>query len=103
MADQTLKFIIDAQDKASQVLNDVSGKLDTLKNKIEPAADASKKFAIAIGGAGLALGAFGLSAIKSAASMEQTQIAFETMLGSGEKAKQLYDDLGKFAAKTPFT
>lgn len=33
---------------------------------------------------------------------EQADIAFTTMLGSGEKAKVFLDDLQRFAAKTPF-
>ncbi len=36
------------------------------------------------------------------AMQEQAQIAFTTMLGSGEKAKAYLDDLKEFAAKTPF-
>lgn len=33
---------------------------------------------------------------------EQAQIAFTTMLGSGQKARKFLDDLAAFAAKTPF-
>lgn len=52
------------------------------------------------GGAAIAgLGAFGL---KSAADMQQVEIAFEGILGSGEKAKAFLDQLRDFAAKTPF-
>lgn len=40
--------------------------------------------------------------IKTAANMEQANIAFTTMLGSGEKARAFLSDLNKFAAKTPF-
>lgn len=36
------------------------------------------------------------------AQLEQAQIAFETMLGSGEKARNFLDQLAAFAAKTPF-
>jgi hypothetical protein len=38
-----------------------------------------------------------------AAEFEQNQIAFETMLGSAEKAAQVMGDLRKFAADTPFS
>ncbi|HEY1188530.1 MAG TPA: tape measure protein [Gemmata sp.] len=38
-----------------------------------------------------------------AAEFEQNQIAFETMLGSAEKATQVMGDLRKFAAETPFS
>jgi tape measure domain-containing protein len=41
-------------------------------------------------------------AIKLGGEFEQTQVAFETMLGSTEKAKSLLEDLNNFAATTPF-
>jgi|GEM_PF-1032338 len=40
---------------------------------------------------------------KKAGEMEQIKVAFETMLGSAEKAKEVMEDLTSFAAKTPFT
>jgi tape measure domain-containing protein len=40
--------------------------------------------------------------IKLAADAEATEVAFTTMLQSGEKAKKLLEDLNKFAADTPF-
>lgn len=49
-------------------------------------------------GAGL-LGGLG---VKTAAELEQADIAFTTMLGSAEKAKAFIADLTEFAAKTPF-
>jgi len=58
----------------------------------------TKQFAFVVGGASVATGLF----IKEAGKMEQSQIAFETMLGSAEKAKDLLQDITDFAAKTPF-
>jgi tape measure domain-containing protein len=55
-----------------------------------------------IGIATAAASAAGAVGIKTAAAMEQSEIAFSTMLGSGEKAKAFLADLSKFAAKTPF-
>lgn len=40
--------------------------------------------------------------IQFEALKEQSLVAFETMLGSGEKAQSMLDDLASFAAKTPF-
>lgn len=40
--------------------------------------------------------------VKSAAAMEQTKTALTTMLGSLEKANQMYSQMYDFAAKTPF-
>lgn len=42
------------------------------------------------------------AALKMAGDMEQVQIAFETMLGSAEKANDLIQEITEFAAKTPF-
>jgi len=41
-------------------------------------------------------------AIKLAADMQQTKIAFTSMLGSGERAAGFINELKEFAAKTPF-
>lgn len=51
---------------------------------------------------GAVVGAAGAIGIKTAAQMETANIAFETMLGSADKAKAFLGDLSKFAAKTPF-
>lgn len=58
------------------------------------------RVSIALGGIGFA--AVGTGAIRLAANLEQAEIAFSTMLGSGEKAKSFLDDLASFAASTPF-
>lgn len=42
------------------------------------------------------------SAVMAAGQFEQTQIAFETMLGSAKDSNKLLADLTKFAAETPF-
>lgn len=41
--------------------------------------------------------------LKTAASLEQAQIGFETLLGSASKARAFLGDLQHFAAATPFT
>ncbi|HEY5895698.1 MAG TPA: tape measure protein [Chthoniobacterales bacterium] len=46
--------------------------------------------------------AFTKSLFDTTAKYESLQTAFKTMLGSAEQAKQLMEDLGKFAAATPF-
>ena len=42
------------------------------------------------------------AAVKSAADLEMQQAAFQTMLGSAERARDMLDDLQTMAAKTPF-
>lgn len=44
----------------------------------------------------------GKTMLNTGFAAEQAQVAFSTMLGSGEKAKVFLDDLRDFAAKTPF-
>lgn len=46
--------------------------------------------------------AIGTGAVKAAADMETAQLSFETLLGSGEKAKVLLGQLKDFASTTPF-
>lgn len=47
----------------------------------------------AIVGVGVALGALGLASVKAAGQMEQTRIAFTTLLKDGEKAKSFLSEL----------
>lgn len=61
-----------------------------------------KNTATLLAGFGASMAAAGVGAIKLAADMEQTKIAFTTMLGSAEKADTMIKDLADFAAKTPF-
>ena len=62
-----------------------------------PAAAAAAAIA-GVAGVGAAVGV----GVKLAGELEQAEIAFTTMLGSGEKAKSFLADLSKFAAATPF-
>lgn len=54
-------------------------------------------------GLGVATGAAAVWGIKTAANMEQAQIAFTTMLGSAKKATDFLAKLEQFAIKTPFS
>jgi len=58
--------------------------------------------AAAVAAVGVAAGAAGVMGIKSADDYQQARIAFETMLGSADKARVMLTDLSKFAQKTPF-
>lgn len=59
--------------------------------------------AAAAGAAIIAAGtAAGVAGVKLAADWEQANIAFTTMLGSGERAQAFMEELQAFAAKTPF-
>ncbi|TFV83162.1 tape measure protein [Blastococcus sp. CT_GayMR16] len=69
-------------------------------------ASIGKTLAVGVAAGAVALGGLGVAGAKAglqtAASMEQANIAFTTMLGSGEKADAFLQDLAAFAAKTPF-
>jgi tape measure domain-containing protein len=54
-------------------------------------------------GAGVGIAALGAKAVSLATDFEQTQIAFNTFLGSAEKANKLLGELDQFANFTPFT
>lgn len=94
----------DVQVKISTT-SDAKG-IDDTKKKLgglnDAAVSASAGFARGFGIAAAAAGAFGIGAIKMAGDIEQSEIAFTTLLGSAEKAGAFLDKLKQDAAKTPF-
>jgi len=73
-----------------------------LSASIQRTATAIQPLALGIFGAAAGLGALGLGAIQAAANMEQSRIAFTTLLGSAKDADAFLGQLQKFAASTPF-
>lgn len=76
--------------------------ITALERRMIQMEEASNLLAKGVLAAGAAMGAAGMYSIHMAAQMEQAEIAFGTLLGSGEKAKEFLDDLATFAARTPF-
>lgn len=74
----------------------------TLSNILSAAVSGSKMLLDGITVLAGGFGAAGIAGIKMAGQMEQTKIAFTTMLGSAEKADKFIRGLWDFAAKTPF-
>lgn len=109
-----IEILIKATDKASGPLKNVAGAVDNLGKRATGAKamfaglantlGTSLKFGI-LGGVA-SLGALGFAVAKTGVDFDnlkqQADIAFTTMLGSGEKAKVFLDDLQEFAARTPF-
>ena len=62
----------------------------------------SGKAASLIGAIGAAISAVGAASVLTSAKLRASAVAFETLLGSAEKAKDFLDDLAQFAAQTPF-
>ena len=110
------QVVLDALDRASSIVGKVSskarsiaGKTFSFTMKVIDLATAPLRalwnFATSIQGAILgATGAFAgiYKPMEIAADFEQTQIAFETMLKSAEKAEKFLKEASEFANKTPF-
>ncbi|AVX21591.1 tape measure domain-containing protein [Carboxydocella sporoproducens DSM 16521] len=82
-----------------RALDEAKEKLNRVASSAGEASAAAAAFVGAISAAAAAAAGFG---IKLAAEWEQTEMAFTTLLGSGEKAKAFLEDLDAFAARTPF-
>jgi tape measure domain-containing protein len=113
---ETIEIIITAKDRASGPLRDAKGEVEGLDKRAHRAGGSGGglaklggalagigKAAFALGGLALASGgALAGIGIAANASMEQTEVAFGTLLGSGEKAAEFLNELRDFAAATPF-
>ncbi len=106
--DAILKLLLIGEDRsASEALKkvgDTANKTADHVSALTRAGDVMK----GIMGASIVTGAIdgiknlGMMGLTTAASMEQAQIGFTTMLGSGEKAQGFLNQLKQFAAATPF-
>jgi tape measure domain-containing protein len=96
----TIEIILAARDKASQVTKQA---FSTIQSSAKTAMNTLKTASIAAGTALAAVsGVVGKVGINFNAQMEQSLIAWETLLGSAGKAKQTVDELLKLGAQTPF-
>jgi len=86
---------IKAVDSFSGTFNKASSALGALKF-------AALGVVTAAGAAGVAMGAIGKASLETAADFQQTEIAFETMLGSAERAQSFLEEVREFAKETPF-
>lgn len=97
-ADSDLRGIDDANKSLGHLESSAGG-----SGKVVGALGAAGKLAaVGMVAAGAAIGAAGFAAVTSAGSYEQSRIAFETMLGSAEKAQGLMTEIAAFAKTTPF-
>ena len=96
MASSELQILINAKDNATGVLRGVSGTLDAF------GANTTRVGGLLTAGLTAPIVALGALGLAYDATREQAQIAFTTMLGSGELAAAFLDDLAAFAAQTPF-
>lgn len=98
MADARVRAVITAEDRASAVLGGVSSSFSKMAGAVAVGQ-------LAVNGLTTAFSKLkdaGKFALQSASDFEQNRIAFETMLGSADKARKMLKQLSDFAARTPF-
>jgi tape measure domain-containing protein len=96
----TVEIILAAKDQASKVTRQA---FSSIQNTANSAMSTIKTSATVASAAVMAVSAaVGKMGIDFNAGMEQSQIAWETLLGSADEAKKTIDDLLKLGAQTPF-
>lgn len=104
MATTVLEFLVSAQDKASDVLDGIGKKFEGLNGFMGRTASVMGGVlgAQAVNALQSGLSAAGSAVIDFNSTLENSSIAFTTMLGSGEKANAFLGQLQDFAKRTPF-
>ncbi len=80
MDDTALSIVIRLKDEASAALTGLQGKVEDVSKSIGPAADVSKKFALALAGVGAAAIAFGVVTVKAAMESEKQMASFNATM-----------------------
>lgn len=101
MGIELAKAFITVRSDMSRVEPDIKGVQPGVENALRGVIGSANRL-MGMLGASLAVGYLAKIGIQTAAAAEQSQIAFETMLGSGKEAQDLLKRLTEFAAKTPF-
>ena len=102
MADERAEYLISLTDKYSKTLDKIDKRTERFDNRVVGLGKTMTS--VFAGGAILAgMGRLVGKTQKLAGEMEQTEIAFETFLGSGEKMRQVIGELNEFANRTSFT
>lgn len=91
-----------AKTKINEAESAISRASRRIGDSMRAAEKGSKMLAGAFAGLAAAAGGLAIKSLGLSGELEQVEVAFTTMLGSGEKAKQLLVDLNEFAASTPF-
>ncbi len=97
-----INITLDAKDNASSKFRDLDKSASGLWSRMQNMKWPLKALWIAIAAAWAAAWAAWFKVLKMWANLEQTQIAFETMLWSAELAKETLEWLTNFAKRTPF-
>lgn len=103
MDSRVIDIILRARDQASGAFNSAAGGVSKLGAAVGAYGQSVMTGAAVAGtAAGVAITAMGFKAVQSAGQFEQSRVAFDVMLGSGERAQALLRQISDFAAKTPF-
>lgn len=98
----SVSVTISAIDKASAVFANVGNSLGGLGKTVTGFALGQIAATAAMAGFSNAISAAGTAFVGYNAKMEQTSIAYKTLLGNADAAKIFIEDMKDFAAKTPF-
>ena len=106
----SVKYIYQAVDKFSAVADKMKAKAASLKAKLDSMSDSFEKAGKKMQKLGKGMTkwvsapiiALGAASVIAAAKIETMEVAFESMLGSQEKAKAMTKELIDFTARTPF-
>lgn len=97
-AELALRISADIKDFEKK-MNTMTGKFKSMSQQALPASRAVAGGLLAVGAAAIGLSG---KAVTLAAEIEQVEVAFSTLLGSGEAAQDMIEGLQDFAASTPF-
>ena len=84
----TLEILLRLRDEASAGIKGAAKSLADLNKRLEPAAEASRKFAVGLGVVATAAGGFGAMAVKAAANMESLRMGLDAVSGSSEESEK---------------
>lgn len=101
-AETKVGIILEAEDRASRTIKEVTSSIDTMRGSFDKQVTASKEFAKGIALAGTALGGLLGYGIKIASDLETAKIGLTTLLGSADAAGKTVERIKKEAARTPF-
>lgn len=89
-------------EKTNKSLDELEGKSEKSGSALSALGGIAKATATGIAALAGVVGVAGAAAIKSAGEFEQNRVAFDVMLGSADKARELMVDISEFAKTTPF-
>ena len=94
-----IDIIVNAQDRASQIINQVGSEFDSLSGRAQKA---SGLITAGLGAMGVGLGAVAVAGIKYNAMLESSDARWQTLTGSVEGANKQMDFIADYAKSSPF-